>query len=551
MTLGSSEFYQDPTDPKRKEVTLTARFTHPVDKADFEKRVSIRYKVKPVENYDDPRATSYPFKVTYDEFAGEAYIRFAPVSIPEDDGEMQITIAPGVRSSRGGNATAAPDSTRQSIPGMLTYFKVEGVEESYARNDRYEPEHILTITTSDTVLQSVLKNSVEAFVLPKDKPATVDSPAQPDYAWYAPERVGPEVLKLSKPLQLQWIPTEKEHDSVNSAKFSADDGNYVYVRVKKGLKSFGEYVLSKEHGQIFRVSPFPKEVKILHEGSILSLAGEKKFSLMGRDLGAIDVEVSRLLPGTVNHLIVQSGGDMRNPSFSLGDMGVDLVSERFQERITLPKLTAGTAQYSAIDFDKYLRKLGGLPRGLFLLKVTGKTRKQLEDEEKAKAATPTPTPVASVEESEEDDSGSSEDTEEPEESGDSEEPMTSPEDQRLVLLTDLGLVVKSNADGSSDIFVQSIHNGGPVANAEVSILGRNGLPVVTQKTGPDGKASLPVLKDFKREKSPTAIVAVSGDDYSFMPYGRADRLVNTSRFDVGGLYVQSDSSALDARTTCL
>jgi uncharacterized protein YfaS (alpha-2-macroglobulin family) len=109
-----------------------------------------------------------------------------------------------------------------------------------------------------------------------------------------------------------------------------------------------------------------------------------------------------------------------------------------------------------------------------------------------------------------------------------------PSDQRLILLTDLGLLVKDSSDGSHDVFVQSIRRGAPMADVAVEILGRNGLPVLTRKTDADGRASFPTLKDFTRAQSPTVYVAEQGDDFSFIPYDRADRRLNLSRFDTGG-----------------
>ena len=41
------------------------------------------------------------------------------------------------------------------------------------------------------------------------------------------------------------------------------------------------------------------------------------------------------------------------------------------------------------------------------------------------------------------------------------------EDFRLLLVTDLGILVKRSLDGSQDVFVQSIATGLPVAGAEV------------------------------------------------------------------------------------
>ena len=109
-------------------------------------------------------------------------------------------------------------------------------------------------------------------------------------------------------------------------------------------------------------------------------------------------------------------------------------------------------------------------------------------------------------------------------------------DRRLILVTDLGLVVKDNADGTHDVFVQSIKTGEPVGGAQVDVLGKNGIAVVTAKTDDTGRATLPSLVDFKRRrKQPVAYVVRRDDDVSFLPFGRADRELDFSRFDTAGL----------------
>jgi hypothetical protein len=100
-----AQFYEDPTDPKIKKVVATVRFTHPVDKEDLEKRITLRMRVEPVKSFDSSEAKSFGFKVTYDAVGGKAFIHSEPFAIPPNEGEMQLLIASGARSSRGGPGT--------------------------------------------------------------------------------------------------------------------------------------------------------------------------------------------------------------------------------------------------------------------------------------------------------------------------------------------------------------------------------------------------------------------------------------------------------------
>jgi uncharacterized protein YfaS (alpha-2-macroglobulin family) len=95
--------------------------------------------------------------------------------------------------------------------------------------------------------------------------------------------------------------------------------------------------------------------------------------------------------------------------------------------------------------------------------------------------------------------------------------------------------VKDNADQTHDVFVQSIKTGEPVPGAKVSVLGKNGLPLLTVETDGQGRAPIPSLEDFQHEKRPVAYVAQLDRDISFLPFGREDRELNLSRFDTSGL----------------
>ena len=56
-------------------------------------------------------------------------------------------------------------------------------------------------------------------------------------------------------------------------------------------------------------------------------------------------------------------------------------------------------------------------------------------------------------------------------------------ERRFILVTDLGILVKENADESRDVFVQALAARAPKAGATVQILSRNGVPAMTGTTG--------------------------------------------------------------------
>jgi uncharacterized protein YfaS (alpha-2-macroglobulin family) len=201
--------------------------------------------------------------------------------------------------------------------------------------------------------------------------------------------------------------------------------------------------------------------------------------------------------------VSQTSGGFSEPSFWSSEFGYDDLSEVFTQVLQLKTDPTGAPQYTVFDFGP-LQSSGALPRGLSYIKI-----RQWDTQSKA-----------------------------PVESG--------PSDHRLILLTDLGMLVKDSVNGTHDVFVQSIQTGKPLAGIDVQVLGKNGLPIVSGKTDSNGHAALPVLKDFKREKTPTVYIVQSSGDFSFLPYDRADRQLDLSRFDTGGIYTDEAVESLQA-----
>jgi hypothetical protein len=504
-SISELQFYEDPRNPREKRVVATLSFSHPVDPATLVRNLSLRMA-------DEKRGLlgfgsgGQPFNVTYDKLKGQAYVQSDLIPIPANDATMTLTVSPGVRAAKGGEGTPEKLEQNVTIPGMYSYFHVGGTEVSLVRNDRYEPEQVLILTLSTGVTEAELRKRLQVWVMPKDLAAKEGEPAKPNHDWtsHGWQSVGQEVLRSAQKLQLDPVPTDKEHATLHSFRIRADVGRHLYVRLAKGTESAGGYVLAEEFNALTRVPPFPEEVSILHEGALLSMAGEKKVTVLSRDVQALRFSLGRVLPGHLNHLVTQTEGRFAHPSFSNYRFDEENITESFSDVRRLEGAGRGKAQYAAFDLSSYLTPDGDASnrRGLFFFKV------QSWDPER--------------------------------------ERPTGKEDTRLLLVTDLGLLVKDNADGSHDVFVQTLGTGAPAEGVQVSVLGKNGLPVLTATSDADGHVAFPKLTDFVREQSPTVYLARKDGDFAFIPVKRSDRQLNFSRFDVGGVESGSTPDRLTA-----
>ncbi|MBN1271364.1 MAG: alpha-2-macroglobulin family protein [Candidatus Aminicenantes bacterium] len=501
ITIPSFSFYENPADPKIKKVVATVKFSHSVDQEEFKKRTSlILQEEKKTDRKKD--LLPYGFTVSYGPFNGEAYIHSDPITIPENDGFMRLIIAKGVMSSKGGPPIKEDVTGQVRIPGMYNYFNIRRASVTLVENEKMEMEQVLVINTSTGVLETEMQKNTSAFLLPKDRPAYQNRPAKKNYRWNNASEIGPEIIKVSQPLELGSIPTDREFATMHSFKFSAPVNRYIFVKIEKGTLSYGGYVLAAPFDSIEKIPSYPQTLEIMHEGALLSLSGEKKISILTRNLEAVQIEINRVLPGQLNHLISQTRGNFNDPYFRNYNFSSDNISDRWTEIKSLKKGVPGSVQYTALDFSQYCYEEDKTLRGLFFVKVYGYNLKQKR--------------------------------------------TTSLSDKRFILITDLGLLAKKTSSGEQHIFIQSISSGEPVRNADVEVLGLNGLPVLSAQSDQNGHVRFPPLDDFKREKEPVAFLVKKGTDLSFLPVDRYDRNLNFSRFDTGGVYLARKKDALNA-----
>lgn len=501
----SAEFYQDPEDASLKRGVYTLSFSHPVDAAQLERRLSLA-----LEDSTGRRLGSPTFATRYDERRLKAWVQSDPLTLPENGGQLKLSLAAGSTASLPGRSRAAELEATLALPALYS-VELSGLNAVLVDNARHEPEQVLSLGFNHDLRDSDVGNGARAWLLPERRTlrAGEQPPQRPwpvPYPWSLNE-IDEALLAESERLDLQALPPEREWTRQHDFRYQAPPGRRVYVHVAAGLESFGGFRMGKPAQRVLSVPPYPKLLRFVGEGSLLSLRGERRVSIVSRNTDALRLEVGRILPDQLHHLASGHRGSLSEPH--LWQLSEDALVERFEKRVTLPNEDPARSDYTGVDLGEFF---DARRRGVFLLSL-----RELSAHDRQLNPEQTLARNAGNE-----------------------------LDRRLVVLTDLGVIAKLNLDTSREVFVQSLSGEGPVGGARVAVIARNGETLASAITGADGHVPLPSLDGHTRERLPVMLAVSKGQDLSFLPLGGRQRVLDTSRFDVGGEPNELESGALRA-----
>ncbi|MDR2099612.1 MAG: alpha-2-macroglobulin family protein [Campylobacteraceae bacterium] len=489
VNVVNKELYQNPEKPSEKNVIFEVSFTYPVDAASFEKQLSMqlqapeKYKIAP---------KPYKFAVKYDAKKMKAWVRSEYVTLPKEDSEMVLNIKKGIKSTLGGAPTSSDLAVSQRVASVYTDV-VKNFLLTIAENEDNEQEQVLVIKLLDKVSIKDFSKETKAYVLPKDKPSVRGSEYIKNHRWTNSDDIGPEVLALSKPLELKLDAAEDEFQDVVSFKYKSNPGDYIYVWCGKNIETLGGYKARENVYGVVNVPQFPQVLKIAADGVLLSLKGERKVPIFARNIPGFQLEINRVIPSQLQHLI-SFNEQWQFSETSFGYVDKSHFTQSFTYNKTMPVTNSGKIAYEGVDLSEYLTN----SKGIFLVTLS------LWDP-KNKVTT---------------DYGYG--------------------GSRLIVVTDMGIIAKRSADNSHDVFVQSIKDGKAVEGAKISVLGRNGVAIANGITDSNGRVHFkPFASDYRTPASqlPTVYVVQKDDDLSFLPYDEHanNRRLEFSRFDIGGV----------------
>ncbi|MEM1261019.1 MAG: alpha-2-macroglobulin [Pseudomonadota bacterium] len=490
--LSYYSFYQDPVDSGIRKVVASFDFSHPVDTADLTERLVLA--MRPSGATVETRADTIGFELRMDEAGRVAHVHSDVLSIPREENFLTLTVSSGLAPAAGPSRYNAEIVDTVRIPDIGSYFRIDQANALIARDENDNPRQAVTLTFTDRVASEALNERINLYLLPNS--VTVNGTTVNNKRWNSPAEVTGAVQAQAESIPIAVNPVEGDIAAIHSVSLDVPAERYLYLVVDAGLRSSGEFVLADNYATVLRVPDYPREARVALSGSLLPLSGDRRLSLVSRGVETLRVEIARVIDDEINHLATQSQGDIRSPYFRgyPSTFSEDEIVERQVEFIDVASTDPREASYSHLDLSAYAPE-----GGTYLVSVQGWDRQRGYG------------------------IGSS--------------------DKRLVMTTDLGLLVKTSADGSHDVFVQSMTTGQPVANAVVELLGKNGIPVLVERTDASGHSRFASTRNLRDERQPTVFVVRRGRDSAFLPVARPGRQLQLSRFDIGGDVVRADTAA--------
>lgn len=290
-----------------------------------------------------------------------------------------------------------------------------------------------------------------------------------------------KALQDSKQLKVDYISGEFESSQQHFIKIDVPENHYIFVKVDEGLTAIGGYEMIKPYAQSVYVPRYQPQLKFLADGNILSVHSDKNLAIYSRGHKDFRVTVSQILPDQAHHYINQNNKDITNNR--LPNYALDPLVTRFKETIPVNNPDSKISSITSFELGKKLKE-HGIKQGLFIVDLNGI--------------------------------------------------------ERLISVTDIGLIVKNSTNGEVDIFVASVEKGLPLANAKVELLGVNGLALTETTTDEHGHARLR-HNHYSGERQSLTYRVSKGDDTTFIPYASSNREINYSRFDIGGISAQENN----------
>lgn len=427
----------------------------------------------------------YDFSVKPDDkYPNIIHIMTDPIQIKAEEDYAEIMVK-GLKNAYNNIEINDMVTAKVKIPSISTFFKINSLTSTTILNEdkNNDAEQVLFLNFSTAVEQSEIEEYTAFYY-------TVD----PCYKLRNnnTDMTNPENIEGIKKLEITPIVGEGEKTYMFRYDLQLNDA-CIFAKVKKGLGSKDGFILTDNQVIYSDFARYPEEANVAFDGSLISMTGDKRLALISRGVESLNVKIARINSDNINHLVSQTNGDFSHPSFRNYSFNEENISEIFSKDIPLNIEHSAKVNYASVDLNQYLAN----KKGIFIVEVQGKKGHRY---------------TAS--------------------------------DRRLVVVTDLGIIAKRNLDNSTNIFVSNFSAGKPVNGAQVELLGKNGIPILSGKTNYSGFVSFPDASTFKNDKEPTVFVVTNGSDVSYIPYNKYDRRIDYSKFEVGGVYDTNDYNKL-------
>lgn len=508
VTSKSGELYIDPRDPKIIKGIYTLEFNYPIDKNSiqdkiFVKQVDYKFNKNKKQVAESKKLTT---SLVFDELGYKVHIHTENVVIPKNSGQIILNVSQGIPTLEKSVETDFQVESKISLPGMKDFFKVEDLGLKLVENEEGIPEFITHTSFSIGIRPQDFSKYFEVFELPRKKvlpSLTRQNETVEIINWSANSSRIPELTSEDlTPVKFKLQESPDTYPKTFVTSLEVTPTFYYLLKIKKGLKSASDYDLTEDYTTVVRAKRFPEKLKLMNKGNILSLSGTKKINIFGLNKKGYKIEVGMLIKNQIQHLISQTRGDYKNPSFNSHYFDENNITHKETATFKFSSYKQNKPLYGTFDFSKYLNKVfkGQPTEGIFFLKL-------LDDTNYRRVL-----------------------------------------DERLIIVSDLGVIVKKTREGAKHFFVQSLKNGSAISGAKLDLISANGLIQKSILTDSNGHAILSEsnLKNNNDQERVIGTVISKGQDKIFLKKEDYNRRLNMSRFMTGGVFTRDGENSLKA-----
>lgn len=481
VRLQEGRFWVDPSPQARHRLAVSLEFNFPVGAKE------------PVIRCSAPGVAFGEPERVWNAARDRLNLAFPVTKLPSETVEARIVVE-GLPSFSPEDGTLGPRAQGQegdtafrvSVTGSRSLFAVRAAALEIAPDDNLNKEYVLTVETSLYVSPEEVLRHLDVRQLPRFNTPADSRP----YNWLAAPVVPAEALERGRKLTPVSLMPDNTPVSRLRFRLPAEADSYLLVGVHERCAAASGLTLGKPWRKILRVGKAGADLDFLQPGNVLSLSGENTLDIYATNLDAVRWE-AQLVRDPFLALLAQGSSRSFTEPLAESNLGLEALSESVRGELPLPAVAPGAAQFAGLNLSPVLDAAGSDARGLLRVNLIG-----LKDGKEAAFAS------------------------------------------RMVLVTDLGLLVKRTALGGYDAFVHSFRTGQPVAGVRVSVLGANGKPVAGGNTDAGGHVAFPPLGGLAREGRPVAVVAEYAGgkrgDLAWLPLTDVSRELNFSDFPVGG-----------------
>ena len=502
-------FQVDPENPQKSLLSGEISFDWAVDEVNLPKHITVSTKATAEKDASSVtgKDTAAPNTLTSGSptVLAEPLLTFSPdgrkvgfvaevTTLPQKSELATLALTPGIarKSLKATSQKAVQQAT--TVPGQDVFVSLADVRSFTATDNENLQQQVLLMEFTRPVNVAEVQASTQGILLPRFENEQAQQDNSPTNWQQYLETSGVFISALNRSagriLPLTPIESAEKYSTTVSFNYhipahyrhvTLGHPRYFYLTNPGGMASSAGYPLAA-FSKTVSVAPLEKELYIMQKGAILSLNASKTLALFSRGLNQVTLNAWQIRPQFINLLVTQSYGDLDSLEMRSHSMEFSHLSEKQYFSYTPAQTNENTPNYTALNLSSLLRDG---KKGLFHLELQG--------------------------------AGISEEGR--------QESLTTYQ-STFLLVTDLAMNIKQTSEGRREVFIHSFASGKPSSGVKVEVVGQNGLPLFSNVTNEQGYLSIPDVDGFNQEKSPVAIVATLGDDYTFMPIHNYKRNVS-------------------------